>query len=55
VLQGLNAGQRIVGSGAAFLQDGEQVRILETPAPAAEQPDQANIVGPAEGIRGREH
>lgn len=55
VTQGLNAGQRIVGSGAAFLQDGEEVRILETPAPSTEATDQANTVGPAEGIRGREH
>jgi RND family efflux transporter MFP subunit len=56
VTQGLSAGQRIVGSGAAFLQDGEEVRILEAPAPSAEQPasNDANIVGPSEDIRGRE-
>jgi RND family efflux transporter MFP subunit len=54
VTQGLAAGQRIVGSGAAFLQDGEQVRIL-APAPA-QTPDQpaAGATPPAEGIRGRE-
>ncbi|MBL8546374.1 MAG: efflux RND transporter periplasmic adaptor subunit [Hyphomonadaceae bacterium] len=55
VIQGLTGGQRIVGSGAAFLQDGEQVRILETPAPTAEQPA-ANDAAPANSeIRGREH
>jgi RND family efflux transporter MFP subunit len=35
VLGGLSAGQRIVGSGAAFLQDGEEVRLIEQQAPAA--------------------
>ena len=34
VLGGLSTGQRIVGSGAAFLQDGEEVRLIEQ-APAA--------------------
>jgi hypothetical protein len=38
-----------VGSGAAFLQDGELVRVLEAPA-AQPAPQEA----PAEGIRGRE-
>lgn len=49
VVEGLSGGQRIVGSGAAFLQDGELVRVLQ---PAAEQP-----AAPAAGedIRGREH
>jgi RND family efflux transporter MFP subunit len=50
-VQGLSSGQRIVGSGAAFLQDGEQVRVLESRAPAAEPPPAAA----GEEIRGREH
>lgn len=56
VTSGLDANQRIVGSGAAFLQDGEQVRVLQPQAPSAEQPpsNEANIVGPSEDIRGRE-
>lgn len=52
VTSGLSAGQRIVGSGAAFLQDGEEVRILQPRAPAAETPATTNA--PTEGIRGRE-
>ncbi len=52
VTSGLSAGQRIVGSGAAFLQDGEEVRVLAPPAPVTEAP--APAAGPAEGIRGRE-
>lgn len=53
VVSGLEPGERIVGSGAAFLQAGESVRVLETRPPSARQPD-ANIVGPAEDdIRGR--
>ncbi len=52
VIEGLSSGQRIVGSGAAFLQDGEQVRIL---APAsAPTPERPGASAPAEGIRGRE-
>jgi len=51
VTSGLSAGQRIVGSGAAFLQDGEEVRVLQPPAPATEAPAPT---APAEGIRGRE-
>lgn len=51
VTSGLSAGQRVVGSGAAFLQDGEEVRVLQPPAPAAETPAPT---APAEGIRGRE-
>lgn len=53
IISGLQTGQRIVGSGAAFLQNGESVRVLQTPAPATEQP--AAQEAPAEGIRGREH
>ncbi len=53
VTQGLSAGQRIVGSGAAFLQDGEQVRVL-APAPAQTPEQPAGTSPPAEGIRGRE-
>lgn len=53
VVSGLDLNQRIVGSGAAFLQAGEEVRVLQAPAPAAQQPG-ANIVGPADDdIRGR--
>ena len=53
IVSGLQVGQRIVGSGAAFLQSGESVRVLQTPAPTAEQ--SASQQAPAEGIRGREH
>lgn len=48
VASGLDLNQRIVGSGAAFLQDGEVVRVL---APAA--PAEPAAEGPAEDIRGR--
>lgn len=51
VTSGLSAGQRIVGSGAAFLQDGEEVRTLQPRAPAAETPA---TTAPSESIRGRE-
>ncbi len=37
ILGGLSAGQRVVGSGAAFLQDGDEVRVLAPEAPPAEQ------------------
>ena len=48
---GLTAGQRIVGSGAAFLQHGDEVRPLEQQAPStAQTPNQAE---PTE-LRGRE-
>ena len=53
VVSGLQIGQRLVGSGAACLQEGEAVRILQTPAPAAEQPAATQQNAPA-GIRGRE-
>jgi RND family efflux transporter MFP subunit len=53
VVMGLDPNQRIVGSGAAFVQNGDEVRVLQTPAPAAEEPA-TNIVGPSEDIRGRE-
>lgn len=49
IVSGLQVGQRIVGSGAAFLQDGESVRVLQPTTPAA-----APAAAPAEGIRGRE-
>lgn len=57
VLQGLSGGQRIVGSGAAFLQDGEQVRVLAPPAAAtaAPQPAAGETKSPSSDIRGREH
>jgi HlyD family secretion protein len=52
VVSGLEVGQRIVGSGAAFLQAGESVRVLQAPASTAQQP--GADVGPAEDdIRGR--
>ncbi len=52
VATGLDLNQRIVGSGAAFLQNGEEVRVLQTPA-ATQQPA-ANNVAPSENdIRGR--
>lgn len=53
VAHGLSAGQRVVGSGAAFLQDGEEVRVLPRPAerPASAE---ATILGAADGIAGRE-
>lgn len=53
VVTGLDANQRIVGSGAAFLQDGDQVRVLQPTAPAQQSPD-ANNAAPTEDIRGRE-
>lgn len=52
VVSGLEAGERIVGSGAAFLQAGESVRIL---APhAAEAPATETNATTGEDIRGRE-
>lgn len=54
VVDGLQIGQRIVGSGAAFLQEGESVRLLQTAAPTAEQPAGTQQSAPTEGIRGRE-
>lgn len=53
VVSGLELSQRIVGAGAAFLQDGEEVRPLATPAPAATPNEgEANTSGPS--LRGRE-
>jgi hypothetical protein len=53
IVSGLELNQRIVGAGAAFLQDGEQVRTLAPPAPAATPGDgAANTSGPS--LRGRE-
>lgn len=54
VLSGLQTGQRIVGSGAAFLQNGDNVRVLQTPASPAQQPATSEQSAPSEGIRGRE-
>jgi HlyD family secretion protein len=52
VVSGLELGQRIVGSGAAFLQAGEAVRVLQE----AQQPATAETTGAGsrEDIRGRE-
>jgi HlyD family secretion protein len=49
IVAGLELNQRIVGAGAAFLQNGDTVRTLQERTPA--QPE-ANIAGPA--LRGRE-
>jgi len=38
ITDGLSTGQRVVGAGATFLQDGEEVRILKSPIPALELP-----------------
>lgn len=46
---GVQAGQRIVGSGAAFLQDGDPVRPI-----APRQPEPAGEAGAATELRGRE-
>ncbi|MGD9979107.1 MAG: efflux RND transporter periplasmic adaptor subunit [Hyphomonadaceae bacterium] len=53
VVTGLDPSQRIVGSGAAFLQDGDEVRVLQTPAAQPPGQPDANIVGPNPDIRGR--
>ena len=52
VVSGLESGERIVGSGAAFLQAGESVRVLQPPTPQAPAASEANTTGDA--IRGRE-
>jgi RND family efflux transporter MFP subunit len=55
VTQGLAAGHRIVGSGAAFLQDGEEVRALQRPDGTALQRTAADAGTPSPtDIRGRE-
>jgi HlyD family secretion protein len=45
VVGGLTAGQRVVGSGAAFLQDGDEVRLLQPPAPAPETAEPTALRG----------
>lgn len=55
VVTGLELNQRIVGAGAAFLQDGDDVRPLAgpaAPAPAENAAPEANVAGPS--LRGRE-
>lgn len=54
ILSGLDIGQRVVGAGAAFLQDGDEVRPLATEASAA--PSATAPVPPAQpqDLRGRE-
>lgn len=47
VINGLNNGARVVGSGAAFLRDGDAVRAAAAPAPAQQS-------GEAEQLRGRQ-
>jgi RND family efflux transporter MFP subunit len=44
ILSGLELNQRIVGSGAAFLQDGDEVRVLSNQAPV-EQSGAADLRG----------
>jgi len=53
VISGLEPGERIVGSGAAFLQAGESVRVLAPHTAAAPAPAETNASEGAE-IRGRE-
>lgn len=56
IISGLTAGQRLVGSGAAFLQDGDHVRPLAVQAPvapAAATPPSAPAQDSAK-LRGRE-
>jgi RND family efflux transporter MFP subunit len=53
VVAGLEPNQRIVGSGAAFLQQGDDVRPLAEPAAAAAQPAQP-ATDEAPALRGRE-
>lgn len=53
VVAGLDLGQRVVGAGAAFLQDGETIRVLDDQPTANPVPGDANIVSEPE-IRGRE-
>lgn len=48
ITQGLDDGMRIVGAGAAFLQDGDLIRTVE-PAPAAESPERHSEIE----LRGR--
>lgn len=54
ILSGLDIGQRVVGAGAAFLQDGDEVRPLASEASAA--PSATAPVPPAQpqDLRGRE-
>ncbi|MEZ5955851.1 MAG: efflux RND transporter periplasmic adaptor subunit [Hyphomonadaceae bacterium] len=53
VVSGLETGERIVGSGAAFLQAGESVRVLAPPSAESSAPTETNA-SEAEDIRGRE-
>ncbi|MGD9965934.1 MAG: efflux RND transporter periplasmic adaptor subunit [Hyphomonadaceae bacterium] len=52
VVTGLATSQRIVGSGAAFLQDGDEVRVLQPPSETPAQPN-ASATTPNSDIRGR--
>lgn len=53
IVSGLALNQRIVGAGAAFLQDGEEVRPLAPPAPAA-TPEAGEATTDSPPLRGRE-
>jgi HlyD family secretion protein len=52
IISGLDLGQRVVGAGAAFLQDGEEVRAIAAEAAAA--PAATAPVPPEQNLRGRE-
>jgi HlyD family secretion protein len=45
VSEGLRAGQRVAGAGAAFLQHGDLVRPIEPEAPATQQASQLPLRG----------
>jgi HlyD family secretion protein len=54
IVAGLELNQRIVGAGAAFLQDGDEVRPLADPAPAARAPADQSGENNSGELRGRE-
>ncbi len=54
VVQGLSAGQSIVGAGAAFLQDGDEVRILQLATETSAATGSARGDNPTNDMRGRE-
>ena len=49
VTNGLNAGAQVVGSGAAFLRDGDPVRPAAAPAPAQQPADAEQLRGLQDG------
>jgi HlyD family secretion protein len=54
IVSGLELNQRIVGAGAAFLQDGDEVRPLADPAPATAAPASQSGENNSGELRGRE-